>query len=132
MSEEEVKLRKRHSTLNVRSNVDRHHVEEARRENPEEIIDRKDFLLKSAITSIWLPCVVGDKPFIFLVSAIVSLLNKILLFIVAVLFKHYNVIETTPFSFGAFQKKMDVEETIQSTRRTSQSAEVSPPALMSR
>ena len=97
MSEEAVVLRQRHSTSNFRSYVDEHHVEEARRENPEEIIDRKNFLLKSAITSIWLPCVVGDTPFIFLVSAIASLTNKILLFIVAVVLKHYNVIETNAF-----------------------------------
>ena len=97
MSVEEVQFRRPQSKSNVWSDVDQHYVEQAKTENPEEIINRKNFLLKSAITSIWLPCVVGDKPFIFIVSAIVSLVNKILLFVVAVVLKHYNVIETNAF-----------------------------------
>ena len=55
------------------------------------------FSIKSALTSIWLPCVVGQRPYMFILPAIASLAFKNLLFITAVILNHYKVIEINVF-----------------------------------
>ena len=49
------------------------------------------------MTSLWLPCVVGSTPNMFITSALVSLACKILLFIAAVLLNYFEVIDTNVF-----------------------------------
>ena len=48
----------------------------------------------SALTSIWLPCVIGDRPYLFLTSAMLSMTNKICLLILAVILNYSGSIET--------------------------------------
>ena len=48
----------------------------------------------SALTSIWLPCVVGDRSYLFLASAMLSMTNKICLLILAVVLNYSSSIET--------------------------------------
>ena len=48
----------------------------------------------SALTSIWLPCVIGDRPYLFLASAMLSMTNKICLLILAVVLNYTSSIET--------------------------------------
>ena len=55
------------------------------------------FSLKSALTSTWLPCVVGNKSHTFITSAIVSLVNKILILVMAVLVVEWNIVDTNVF-----------------------------------
>ena len=58
----------------------------------------QDFKLTSALTALWLPCVVGEaKSKFFLTSAIVSIVNKILLLVLSVLLAFYTDIDTNVF-----------------------------------
>ena len=52
------------------------------------------FKAMSALTSIWLPCVIGDRPYLFLTSAMVSMTNKICLLTLAVVLNYSNLIDT--------------------------------------
>ena len=45
---------------------------------PVENEDERFFAMKSSLTAIWVPCVVGDKPHTFLVTALVSRLVRTL------------------------------------------------------
>ena len=65
----------------------------------QENLDNNYFLTKSVITSIWLPCVVGDKPHTFIMSAIISFTYKNLLFILAVFLTYYDIIDVNVFLF---------------------------------
>ena len=56
-----------------------------------------NFKIKSATTSIWLPCVVGSTSNMFLTSALASIASKVVLLVVAVLLTHFKVIETNVF-----------------------------------
>ena len=68
--------------------------------------EKERFLLKSALTSLWLPSVVGDHPKLFIVSAVSNLVTKILILIVALTYaflgaqKHIN---RHPFVFWCEQ-----------------------------
>ena len=55
------------------------------------------FRVISALTSIWLPCVVGDQQYLFLTSAMVSITNKICLLILAVILNFSGSIQTNVF-----------------------------------
>ena len=58
----------------------------------------RDYKLTSALTSLWLPCVVGEaKSKFFLTSAIVSIVNKILLVCLSVFLAYYTNIDTNVF-----------------------------------
>ena len=60
--------------------------------------EEQDYKLTSALTSLWLPCVVGEaKSNFFLTSAIVSIVNKILLLVLSVLLAYYTDIDTNVF-----------------------------------
>ena len=67
------------------------------RSQEETFQKESEFSIKSAITSIWLPCVVGQRPYTFILSAVTSLAFKNLLFILAVLLNHLQVIEINVF-----------------------------------
>lgn len=60
---------------------------------------RNYFAIKSALTATWLPCVVGNKPYTFLISAVSSLVFKNFLFLVAILLNYYKAIHVNVFLF---------------------------------
>ena len=62
--------------------------------------DERFFALKSALTAIWVPCVVGDKPHTFLVTALVSRLVRTLALVATLLL--YK------FKFPAFLQKRTI------------------------
>ena len=67
--------------------------------NDSEEEDSRDshFRLISGLTSVWLPCVVGSQPHLFLTSAMLSMTNKICLLVLAVLLEHSGSIHTNVF-----------------------------------
>ena len=66
-------------------------------EGPAEQEVEDDFKFVSALTSIWLPSVVGcAKSNFFLITSIVSLANKLILLTVAVLLVFFTDIDTKP------------------------------------
>ena len=77
------------------------HITERRKRAPgirPSLGSKEDFKLMSALTSLWLPCLVGEwKSNFFLVSAITSTVNKILLLAVAFLLAYYTDLNDHPF-----------------------------------
>ena len=67
--------------------------------NDSEEEDSRDshFRLISGLTSVWLPCVVGSQPHLFLTSAMLSMTNKICLLVLAVLLNYSGSIQTNVF-----------------------------------
>ena len=55
------------------------------------------FLIKSSLTSLWLPCVIGKAPYTFILSAVVSHIYKNAIFVLAVLLNYHNVLDTNIF-----------------------------------
>ena len=55
------------------------------------------FRLISGLTSVWLPCVVGSQPHLFLTSAMLSMTNKICLLVLTLLLEHSGSIHTNVF-----------------------------------
>ena len=55
------------------------------------------FQMKSALTSIWLPCVIGSNGHTFLTSSITSLLNKVLLLALALLVTFTRIVQPNVF-----------------------------------
>jgi hypothetical protein len=61
-----------------------------KKKNKEE--EKEHFCFKAALTAILLPCVPGSKSYVFLTSAVLSLINKVFLLAFAVLLVHRNMI----------------------------------------
>ena len=61
------------------------------------VITENFFTIKSVITSIWLPCIVGDKPYMFIKSAMISLVYKNVLFLCAGFLCYYDIVRTNFF-----------------------------------
>ena len=57
---------------------------------PVENEDERFFAIKSSLTAIWVPCVVGDKPHTFLVTALVSRLVRTLALVGTLLLYKFN------------------------------------------
>ena len=65
------------------------------------------FLIKSAVTSMWLPCVVGDKRYTFITSAMVSLVYKNVMILLAGFMCFFNVITTNIFLLWCADSSME-------------------------
>ena len=65
------------------------------------------FLIKSAVTSMWLPCVVGDKRYTFITSAMVSLVYKNVMILFAGFMCYFNVITTNIFLLWCADSSME-------------------------
>ena len=55
------------------------------------------FEVKSALTSVWLPCVVGSKSHIFVTSVMISQVNKLCLLAIAILLNYLEMIDVNVF-----------------------------------
>ena len=69
------------------------------------------FLIKSILTSVWLPCVVGSKPFTFFLSAMASLFYKNFLFLFAALLNYNEVIHINVFLLWCVGNKTEMYNT---------------------
>ena len=55
------------------------------------------FEVKSSLTSVWLPCVVGSKSHIFVTSVMISQINKLFLLAFAILLNYLEMIDVNVF-----------------------------------
>ena len=55
------------------------------------------FEVKSSLTSVWLPCVVGSKSHIFVTSVMISQINKLFLLAFAILLNYLEMIDANVF-----------------------------------
>ena len=65
----------------------------------QSLSEKSVFMIKSVLTSVWLPCVVGSKPFTFSLSSTISLFYKNFLFLLAILLNYFQVIQINVFLF---------------------------------
>ena len=61
------------------------------------ISEKSSFVIKTVLTSLWLPCVVGTQSYLFLLSSLCSLIYKNSLFLVAALLNYTGVIRVNVF-----------------------------------
>ena len=104
----------------IRSFIDEDFKVEGRR-------GKERFLLKSALTSLWLPSVVGDHPKMFIVSAVCNLVTKILILIVALTYAFLGAqqhIQPHPFIFWCEENWRDEKITTRTFSGAFDSTEV--------
>ena len=65
------------------------------RKDLDDTEDERDehFEVKSSLTSVWLPCVVGSKSHIFVTSVMISQINKLFLLALAILLNYLEMID---------------------------------------
>ena len=61
--------------------------------NKETKKEEEFFLLKTSIYALWLPSIIGDHPYSFLVSTITTLVTKILTVIVALIYAYSGLLQ---------------------------------------